>query len=173
MSNISKKDLRNSIIAGLGSVEDKVILDSINQLREEGKPEDVNILLDLMVSTTSNEIQTTIHQFLADLKSQEAEKFIVEAIRNDKYLAIRKNLVSVCWESSVNFSNSISTFVDLLIEADFETSFEAFTVIENLSEKISDEIKPIEQAKLKNAIAAASLEKKGMLHEAIHLIDQL
>jgi hypothetical protein len=57
--------------------------------------------------------------------------------------------------------------------SDFEISFEAFTVIENLSEKISEEIKPVEMAKLKDAISGASPEKKGMIHEAIHIIDQL
>ncbi|MUP38246.1 BTB/POZ domain-containing protein [Labilibaculum euxinus] len=173
MSNISKKDLHNSIILGLSSLDNKVVLDSINQLREEGKPEDITPLLDLMISNSNKEIQSAIHNFLADLKNQDSDKIIIEAIADEKYLTIRKILISICWETSIDFSKYISTFVDLLIVSDFETSFEAFTVIENLTEKISEEIKPVEMAKLKDAISGASPEKKGILHEAIHIIDQL
>lgn len=173
MSNISKKDLHNAIILGLNSTDNKVAIDSINQLRKNGKPEDITLLLDLMISNSSGEIQSVIHSFLADLKNQDSDKIIIEAVGDDKYIAIRKILVSICWETSIDFSKYISTFVDLVIESDFETSFEAFTVIENLTEKISEEIKPAEMAKLKDAISGASPEKKGMIHEAIHIIDQL
>lgn len=173
MSNISKKDLHNAIILGLNSTDNKVVLDSIKQLRKDGKSEDVTLLLDLMISNSRGEIQSAIRSFLADLKNQDTDKIIIGAIGDDKYIAIRKILVSICWETSIDFSKYISTFVDLLIEADFETSFEAFTVIENLTEKISEEIKPAEMAKLKDAISGASPEKKGMIHEAIHIIDQL
>jgi hypothetical protein len=173
MSNISKKDLRNTIISGLKSTDSKVVTNSIKQLREEGKPEDIQILLDVMVSKSEPEIQSSIHNFLADLKNQKAGQFIVDAIQNQKYSAIRKQLISICWESSVKFSNHISVFVDLLIESDFETAFEAFTVIENLTDKISEEGKLIEMAKLKDAISNVSADKKGMLHEAMHIIEQL
>lgn len=173
MNNISKKDLHNTIILGLNSTDNKVVLDSINQLRKDGKSEDVTLLLDLMISNSSREIQSAVHSFLADLKNQDTDKIIIEAIGNDKHIAIRKILVSICWEASINFSKYISTFVDLVIEADFETSFEAFTVIENLTEKIPEEIKTTEMAKLKDAISEASSETKGMIHEAIHIIDQL
>ncbi|MBN2598660.1 hypothetical protein [Labilibaculum sp.] len=173
MSNISKKDLHNSIILGLSSLDNKVVLNSISQLRKEGKPEDIAPLLDLMISNSDKEIQLSIHNFLADLKNQDSAKIIIEAIANKKYLTIKKILVSICWEASIDFSKYISTFVDLLIVSDFETSFEAFTVIENLTEKISEESKPVEMAKLKDAISEVSPEKKGILHEAIHIIDQL
>jgi hypothetical protein len=173
MSNISKKDLHNAIILGLNSTDNKVVLDSIDQLRKDGKSEDITLLLDLMISNSNTEIQSAIRSFLGDLKNQDSGKIIIEAIGNDKYFTIRKILVSICWETSIDFSLYISTFVDLLIVSDFEISFEAFTVIENLSEKISEEIKPVEMAKLKDAISGASPEKKGMIHEAIHIIDQL
>lgn len=173
MSNISKKDLRNVIISGLNSADSKVVIDSIKQLREEGKPEDILILLDVMISKDEPTIQSSIHNFLADLKNQEAGQFIIDAIQNQKYSSIRKQLVSTCWESSIKLSSYITVFVDLLIESDFETAFEAFTVIENLTDKISEEVKPVEMAKLKDAIPNVSADKKGMLLEAMHIIEQL
>lgn len=173
MSNISKKDLHNATILGLKSTDDKVVLNSLNLLRKHGKPEDITLLLDLMISNSNPEIQSSIHSFIADLKCQNSDKIILEAINNEKYLEIIKFLISICWEASINFSKHIATFVDLLIETDFETSFEAFTVIENLTEKISEENKLVEMTKLKDAIPEASPEKKRLLHEAIHIIDQL
>jgi len=173
MSEQNKKDLHNTIVSGLGSKDTKEVLESINQLRHEGKPEDVLTLIELLVSEPNSEIQSSILKFLADIKDQQADKVLVNAISNKKYLKIRKNLIEICWEASIDFSKFIQFFVDLLIESDFETSFEAFTVIENLTEKIPSEIKQSEMAKLKDAIPNASTQKKGMIHEAIHIIDQL
>lgn len=173
MSEINKKDLHTAIISGLNSKDSKQIINSITQLREEGKPEDVNYLFDLLLSSPTDEIKIAILNFLADLKIQETDKIIVDAIKNDKYLSIRKSIVEVCWEASIDFSNYLSVFVDLLIDADFEIAFEAFTVIENISEKVPEAIKPKEMSKLKDSISDSSAEKKGMIHEAIHIIDQL
>ena len=173
MSEINKKDLHAAIILGLSSKYNKVILNSINQLRQEGRPEDVNHLFDLLLSTPNGEIQASVLNFLGDLKIQETDKTIIEAIKNEKYLSIRKNLVEICWEASIDFSKHLPVFVALLIEAEFEIAFEAFTVIENITEKVPEMIKPVEMNKLKDAIPDSSPEKKGMIHEAIHIIDQL
>lgn len=173
MSEINKKDLHNNIILGLSSKDNKVVLDSISQLRQEGQIQDLTILFDLLISDAHPNIKESIYKFLWDVKDQNTDKVIIDAILNDKYSSIQKNLVEVCWEASIDFSKFLSTFVDLLIQSNFETSFEAFTVIENITEKISDEMKPEQMAKLKDAIPNASAEKKGIIHEAIHIIDQL
>lgn len=173
MSEINKKDLHTAIILGLSSKENKVVLDSINQLRQEGKPEDVNHLFDLLLNGPTSEVKASILNFLADLKIQETDKVIIDAINNEKYISIRKNIIEICWEASIDFSKYLSTFVDLLINADFEVAFEAFTVLENITEKVPEIIKPVEMNKLKDAISVSAPEKKAMIHEAIHIIDQL
>lgn len=173
MDNQSKKDIHSAIIAGLQSQDQKVVLESINQLREEGKPEDIFSLLNLLLVNYDHEIHSSVLSLLADIKEQKSGSLFIEAINEEKYSAIRKNLVEICWESSIDFTEFISTFVDLLIQSDFEIAFEAFTVIENMAGNISDDAKLFEKSKLKDAIASVSEDKKGMLHEAIHIIDQL
>ena len=173
MNEKNKKELHTAILTGLKSKESKVVIDSINQLREEGKPEDIAILLDMLLVNHDEEIQHTILKFLADIKDKKAGQIFMDAIANEKYKGIRKNLVGICWESSIDFTDYVPTFIDLLIESDFETSFEAFTVIENLTGVIPEDVKEKEKSKLKEAIADAAENRKGMLHEAIHIIDQI
>lgn len=173
MSEKNKSDLHTAIIMGLQSKEPKIVIDSIQQLRNEGKLEDIGILLDTVLANREDGVKDSIFRFLADIKDKKADKLIMDAISNEKYKEIRKELVGVCWESSLDFSPYVSKFVDLLIHSDFETSFEAFTVIENLTGTIPDEVKQLEQKKLKHAVANAPANKKGMLHEAIHIIGEI
>lgn len=172
MSEKSKKEVHSSILLGLKSNESKVVIDSINQLRDAGELGDILVLVDILLDSSNEEVQHCILKFLADIKEKSAAKIIMDAITDDKYNSIQKELVGICWESSLDFSPYVSVFVDILIHAEFMTSFEAFTVIENFTEKIHEEIKIEEQDKLKDAIPEAVEDRKGILHEAIHLLEQ-
>jgi len=172
MNKDQKKELKSKIIEGLQSLNIKTFSDSINHLKNEGKTEDIVFLLDLLLVQKTDERKNLILKFLADVKDKRAGKIFMDAISNEKYTSIKKNILSICWESSIDFSEFISTFIDCMIQSDFETSFEAFTVIENLTEPISEEIKQLQQEKLKDAIAISSEDKKRILHEVIHLLDQ-
>ena len=51
----------------------------------------------------------------------------------------KANLLRICWESAIDFSEYLDVFVDMLINEDFITALEASTVIENLGGKIPEE----------------------------------
>ncbi|RUT80071.1 hypothetical protein [Ancylomarina longa] len=172
MSDNKKKEIKSGVITGLQSTDINVFSGCISQLKKGGKTEDIQVLLDLLLDQKNKEINNLILKFLADVKDKSAVEIITAAISNAKYAAIKKNLLITCWESSLDFGEYLSIFVDCLIHSDFETAFEAFTVIENLTESISDKVKQKQQEKLKNAIAESNEDKKGILHEAIHILDQ-
>ncbi len=163
--------MKTSILADLKSVDKKTIDETLTHLREKGKVSDLTPLLDLMVTTTDSEVLNSCIKFWADIKKNMAKPIIMQAITDKKYAAIQKEMVGVCWQSSIDFTDNVSTFVDLMIHSDFETAFEAFTVIENLTGNINEDIIEQEQIKLKNAIASAPEQLKGMMHEAIHLLE--
>ena len=172
MSDKAKKELHNKIIKGLQSNDSNVVKDSIQQLREEGQIQDIVVLFDMLLNNPDQEIEDVILQLFADIKDKNAVQIFVDAIKSEKYLAIRKDLVGICWQSSLDFTPYVSVFTDLLVDSDFETTFEAFTVIENFTGKLEDGKKSSEQNKLKNAIPNARPEVKEMIHECIHILEQ-
>lgn len=156
----------------LNSKDNKVILESIEKLRSKGNINDLPAILDFLVTPNNPEVEKALYNFIFDIKDPKAIEPIAAAIQNSKYQNIQKKLIEMCWQSSLNFSNHLSLFVDLLIEGDFEIAFEAFTVIENMEESIELSVKETEMSKLKNAISSAQEDRKGMLHEAFHIIEQ-
>ncbi|GAB7086189.1 hypothetical protein [Marinifilum fragile] len=172
MTDKAKKAIHDKLVSELQSSDYKTVTKSINQLREEGQLEDIVLLFDLLVRNDDEEVKNTILKFLADIKDKKADLIFINAILNDKYKTIQKELTGICWQSSIDFTKHVSVFTDLLIKSDFETAFEAFTVIENFTEKIEPEKRIEEQDKLKDAIPNAPEEMKGMIHECIHILDQ-
>ncbi|MGQ1909376.1 hypothetical protein ACT3CE_06270 [Marinifilum sp. RC60d5] len=172
MSEQQKKEQHKKLISDLQSNDIKIVAKSISQLREEGKLEDLEIVFDLLLNQPNEEIKDILLKFLGDIKDKKAALTFVNAIKNEKYLPIRKMLIEVCWQSSIDFSPFADVFVDILIQSDFEIAFEAFTVIENFTGKIEEDFKILQQDKLKDAIPTAAEEVKGMIHECIHILDQ-
>nr|WP_320119114.1 hypothetical protein [uncultured Marinifilum sp.] len=172
MSEQQKKEQHKKLISDLQSKDIKIVSKSISQLREEGKPDDIELIFDLLLNQKDEDIRDILLKFLGDIKDKKAGLIFVTAIKNEKYLPIRKMLIELCWQSSIDFSSFVDVFVDILIQSDFEIAFEAFTVIENFTGKIDEDLKILQQDKLKDAIPTAAEEVKGMIHECIHILDQ-
>jgi len=152
--------------------DDKLVLENIEKLRSKGSINDLPAILDYLVTPTNDSIEKALYNFIFDIKDAKAVEPIIAAIQNPKYQAIQKKLIEMCWQSSLKFAQHLGLFVDLLIKGDFEIAFEALTVIENMEESIDSKIKEQEMAKLKDAIATVSEDRKAWLHEAFHMIEQ-
>ena len=156
----------------LNSKDDKVTLENIEKLRSKGNINDLPAILDYLVDPSSPVVEKALYNFIFDIKDLKAVDPIVAAIQNSKYQGIQNKLIEMCWQSSLNFSNHLGLFVNLLIEGNFEIAFEAFTVIENMEESLEPSMKQKGMSKLKDAIPSATEDRKGMLHEAFHIIEQ-
>jgi len=152
--------------------DDKLVLENIEKLRSKGSINDLPAILDYLVTPTNDSIEKALYNFIFDIKDAKAVEPIIAAIQNPKYQGIQKKLIEMCWQSSLKFAQHLGLFVDLLIKGDFEIAFEALTVIENMEESIDSKIKEQEMAKLKDAIATVSEDRKAWLHEAFHMIEQ-
>ena len=156
----------------LNSKDKKVILEGIEKLRSKGNINDLPAILDFLVTPNNPEVEKALYNFIFDIKDQKAVEPIIAAIQNSEYQNIQKKLIEMCWQSSLKFAPHLGLFVDLLIEGDFEVAFEAFTVIENMEENLEPSMKQKEMTKIKDAISSAQEDRKGMLHEAFHIIEQ-
>lgn len=165
----SKKPDKN-IQANLFSANTEVVISALDALKEKGTSAYLPLLFDLLNSNPEAAVEKEILFILENLKMKDAVPFIAEALQNQKYLPIRKKLTTACWENGLDFKEYLPVFVDLVISADWETSFEAFTVIENMENYPEEEILEISRNKIFDALKNAGEQKKYFLHEILTLI---
>ncbi len=72
------------------------------------------------------------------LKNEKAQQFLLDSIHNadnEEHLSV---LVAACWESGLDFTSHFSEFISLVVDCDYMTAIEAFTVIENIEGKLDE-----------------------------------
>jgi hypothetical protein len=93
----------------------------------------------------------------------------MEAIQNPEYISIRKKIITACWQNGLDYKNQLPVFVDLVIQEEWETGFEAFTVIENMEEYPEREIIDLAVSKIQDALPGTEGKKKYFLQEILIL----
>jgi len=131
MKENSTKNRFNNIIKDLNSGEDKKVLTAIKQLRKHGKPEAIEPLLDLYVSTNNDTIKNDITTLLFDLKDESVVPVIMNAVESEKYSQINSFLISIFWQAAIDSSSYITNLVKQAIKNDYFSCLEVLSVIES------------------------------------------
>ncbi|HQP03635.1 MAG: hypothetical protein KBB11_03170 [Bacteroidales bacterium] len=151
------------IVANLRATEEKTVLDSVNYLAGNGKPESVQPLIECYFSTISQPVKKRILELFCDIKDSRAAAPWVETMmqhtRNDGF----RELLSCCWQSSIGFQHHLASFAEIALSADLYTSIEAITVIESNIAKASHNDIIQMSSKLRNSIPAMSPEKQRLI----------
>jgi hypothetical protein len=169
--NFSKKE--EHYINDLLSSDQQIVVDTIEEIKYSGSSKLLPFLIDLLHSTNNDEVKKKVYSILSELKHSDSIPIIIEAIRNKKYLPEQEMLIRSCWENGLDFTPYISIFVDLVIQGDYMTAFEAFTVIENLEGFISVEDIDNLLSKLEKMLPTALEERKVLISELIQFIPKL
>lgn len=171
MIDINTEKVQNNIKA-LKSNNPLLIKNILVDIRENGQMEYVPILIDLILENKNSELSQIIKAFISDIKDSNIKAILTEYIENNKYKHIRKDLLSICWESAVDFSDMLDLFIEIVINDEFENSFESLTVLENLDGYI--EIETIEHSisKLQNSIKDVSESKQYIINESIKVLQK-
>lgn len=150
-----------------------VVKETLIELREKGNKEFIPTLIELLHKYKDTDNESIIKNFISDIKDSAVKDIIIDYLQDHKYANIKRDLLTVCWESRFDFGEHLSLFVDILINDEFMTAFEAFTVIENLASDIEEEKKNTEISKLKEAALKAEESRQLLLHDAIHIIPEI
>lgn len=168
--NMQDKAIEKNIKA-LNSDNPLVLKETLINIRENGDNVYIPILIDLLLKHKDDDKADLIRSFIADIKSTYLKEIIINCLENKKYEEINKELISICWESAVDFSKHISFFIDLVITSEFNSAFEALTVIENLEGNVEKDIIKEEISKLKSAINTADEARKYLIYETVNLLE--
>jgi predicted metal-dependent peptidase len=168
--NMTNKKLNDLWLKNLYSTNEQEVLTTIEKISDSGNSDYLPALFDLLNSHQSNDVKKTITQLLSSLKHTNAVPMLVKAINDDKLMDIREYLVRSCWENGLDFSNYLSTFIDLLIHGDYMVAFEAYTVIESCEGTISKTSMQEYLDQLRDALASVGEERQTLIHHIIQFL---
>lgn len=173
MAELKKNNRLNNIIENLSSSEEKKVFAALKQLRKHGKKEVIIPLIDTLHLSKNEDIKSEITNLLFDLKDQGVVENLVLSIENEKYILERPTLISIFWQSSLDSSQFISTFIKEAIKGDYLVGIEVLSVIDNYDSTFQET--EIEDLKfdLDEAIESEQTEKRNLLISIRSAIDSL
>lgn len=164
---MEKQKIDKRIQQNLFSTNNQVVISAINEIKERGNRLYLPLLFELLNSAPENEIEKEILNVLGSVKEKDTINSFMRAIEDDRLKAIRKQLLTACWQNGLDFSTFVPVFIDQVINEDWETAFEAFTVIDNLEYLPSDAIINVSVEKINLAMPNADEQKKYFLKEIL------
>jgi len=168
MEDQNKKN--QEIINKLSSSNENEIIETIKLLRKVGN----NVLLYQTFITfqnnSSQQIKDEIFRLWCDLQLQESVDVIIDVIEKNEFADIKREVISSCWQSKLEFKDLVP-FINTVINDDFETAIEAFTVIDNNAFQVSKANLTEHIQQLKSAFATISEDKKELVKQIIVMLE--
>jgi hypothetical protein len=163
--NLTSK--QKAVIDNLVALNDEQVISLIQDFRENGELFIVSPLIEMLYFKRGQVLKNSILDFIADIKNQDAVSIISQSIQKHMGDKNTSGLISACWQSNLDFSNEIPIFIDILCNADYQSSFDAFTVIENSIGNVSTEQIGLYITTIESRLKATPLDKKSLLTEMI------
>ena len=167
------EDKSKKILSDLKSVDIEFVIETIGHIRESGNNVILLALIDLLHDTHHIEIKKAILELLSEIKDEASIPTLISAIKNDKYINERKELVASCWQNGLGYSEHLPLFIDLVINSDFPTAFEAFTVIENMYGIVPLEVIEQEVNNIESALTVTDEHKRYLLNNVLTIISDI
>jgi hypothetical protein len=114
------------------------IISTVHEIRNSGSVNILPVLFSLIHKNTDPLVRNEILTLLSEINSQEAVPLIAASLDKLDFGDYLPSFVAACWQSGLDFSKHLRVFAGLFIQADYMTSLEAFTVIEESIPNASD-----------------------------------
>lgn len=156
----------------LQSANEKTITDILLILQKEGDVKILPEMFQLYNEQKGTIVGKEIYNFLRNVKHPDAKEMFIEAIKNPALSSIEQDILSLCWQSTLNFNEYILFFVETFIKNDIQSAFEAFTVLEYTA--IDKEDPQINNAilKLKHSVDVIEERKKPLLVDLVNILKE-
>jgi len=159
-------DLRNDLFSG----KPELVIATIQTIKQTSHYEIIDSLFDLYLTTQKDEIKSAILNLFVDIKDERFVEKLIESLEKPKFIAINKELISICWQTGLDFSNYIDMFITKMFDGTDEIAIECFSVIESSIEHLNDEKKKSIMTFLNEKKIDFEGVKKGLIEEAIYML---
>jgi 3-methyladenine DNA glycosylase AlkC len=167
-----KKKLNNEIVRRLRSDKLNLVIPVLNHLRQSIHaaaylPEVIHLLNE----TKNTEIRRELSFFLSDIKDPEGIPHIIDALRDEQYKPVWNIIISSCWQSSLNYSKALDTFIGIFLKEDYLTSLEAFSVIEQSIPYLEEQKLGQYRKQLVTGLNKVDKDKAPLVREMIKIME--
>ena len=160
----------NEIKAVFESENESAIHDAIAYIHENGSIKTLPLLFDLLAVTKSESTKNDIYECLSDTKEKSATAIFIEALQDERFVNEKSRLLSVMWQSNLDFSKYTQVFIQLLLQENYETALEAYTLIEVCAGNLTNEEKNTYKEMVETALKNEKSEKVGLLKSTIEAL---
>lgn len=160
------------LIETLEKSSDEKVMSMLIDLKEYGELFYLNSLLNMLLSNRSEQLKKGLVEFISDIKLQAAAPIIANCVdihKSSPYIIL---LITASWQSRLDFSAHLSTFFQILIDSDYKSAFEAFTVIENNIDGLTPDELTEHIALVRKGINKTDRDKQLLLLEMISVLDK-
>lgn len=150
----------------LNSGNKNYIMARLKELRKTGNATLLPLVLELFTRDSDEDILLQVLELLSELRDQKCTGAIahfIDANPGNKYLS---RLIGTCWQTQLDYSKYLGTFINSFITGDYQTAIESFTVIEESLWRTPPE-------KIKTCLDELSDKASGISAEKRALYDQL
>jgi hypothetical protein len=173
MTTIKKDTRLSNILSDLSSSDEKKVFTAIKQLRKHGKKEAIKPIIELLSSTSNEEVKSEITTLLFDLKDQSVVEELINLIDSNNYQSEMATLISIFWQSSLDSSENITSIVKQAIKGDYLVAIEVLSVLDNYDTTFQEnEIQDL-KFDLDEAIEEDESEKRNLLITIRMALDSL
>lgn len=156
-------DNQNEILQQIGSGDQNLINQAIQEIKENGDLSMAHSLLELLAQHPANFPETTIISLLADIKDSHFRTSLTDLLQTSTDSRLKAILLRIAWESALDYSAYWPLFLSLLLEEDFEVALEASTALEEMVCQLTPEHRQQLADSLQNAAVPA--DKKFLISQ--------
>jgi len=171
---VKKSDKKlKELSAVLKKHDTAIIEDAIKSLRaEEAYEGAIGLLVAFYDKCTEKPLTETIEHFFDDLKDLSARPEVIAEIRKPWKPNTISMLVASCWQSGLDYSDYMTDMARTFLKADYATSIECMTVIEESVQKSTRARKDEIINLIMESPHAFMNEKKALVHELIVILER-
>ncbi|HNZ72501.1 MAG TPA: hypothetical protein PKJ43_07760 [Prolixibacteraceae bacterium] len=166
------KERQRMIVHSLMNDSDDKIITFLHGVKENYELFIIEPLLDLLMTERSLLLKKHIVEFISNAKEKDVVSILVKHLKKNFPHKNVGDMLTICWQSRLDFSGSLDVFFEILVDGDYQTSIEAFTVIESAMMNLNRE--EIEQRLdwLKISSHRVISNKQSLIHEMENLLDR-
>ncbi|MBK8808350.1 MAG: hypothetical protein IPO21_17680 [Bacteroidales bacterium] len=132
------ENFQNETLNKLFASEPLLVMEALISIEQSIHIEYFPNMIKVLKETQSAEIKNKIIDILSDVKDKNLKQIILNSLMDVTNKSIFKELCTICWQSSIDFSENLELFAQILIEEPLEVAIEALTVIEERIHECSD-----------------------------------
>jgi hypothetical protein len=159
------------LINKLHSADTSIVFEALRKIKEKSTVKIIPHLFDLINEDTQSIIKKDILRIICDIKERKAVPVLINEIQKRNFGSDTSEVVSTFWQSRLDFSKYLSTFIRIFVKEDYQTAIEAFTVVEESICRINTETQQECLNILKTNADKISKEKLPLYKEIVILLE--